>query len=415
MSIMGASVAGMTADTSWLSTISQNIANANTNGYKNTETEFSSLVDQASTTSYDASGVTTSVLSLNSVQGAVVGGQSAVTDLAINGNGYFVVSDKTGATYLTRDGGFVPDASGNLVNANGFYLMGYNIQNGPADVSANSTTGMQIVNVNQGGETAVATTSGTFTANLPSTATAVAAANLPSTNSAGATYTEKTSLVAYNDLGGSQTIDLYMTKTGTDTWQVAAFDNSAAATGGGFPYSSGPLATGTLTFSPTTGQLTSGSNLSIPVPNGQAMNLNLGSMTQLSAAYNPSAANVNGNAPASVTGVTIGTDGTLSYQFSNGSTIPGYDIPLASVASPDSLTTLNGDVLSPNLASGAMRIGVAGTGGLGTIASSSLESSTVDLATELTDMIQAQSAYEANSKVFQTGSDILQVLNNLKS
>src|SRR5579863_6076936 len=154
MSIMGASVSGMNADTTWLSAISQNVANANTTGYKNSQTSFSALVDQASTTSFDAAGVMTNTMSLNSVQGTVVGGQSAVTDLAVQGNGFFVVSDAAGDIFLTRDGSFVPDASGNLVNSDGYYLMGYNIQNGPANIAANSLSGTQIVNVDQAGEQA---------------------------------------------------------------------------------------------------------------------------------------------------------------------------------------------------------------------------------------------------------------------
>jgi flagellar hook protein FlgE len=94
---------------------------------------------------------------------------------------------------------------------------------------------------------------------------------------------------------------------------------------------------------------------------------------------------------------------------------PGYDIPLATVASEDNLTSINGNAFQANQNSGTVRVGTAGTGGLGTVASSSLEDSTVDLATELTNMIQAQSAYQANSKVFQSGADLLDILNNLKS
>jgi flagellar hook protein FlgE len=88
---------------------------------------------------------------------------------------------------------------------------------------------------------------------------------------------------------------------------------------------------------------------------------------------------------------------------------------LANVASPDNLTSLNGNVYQANQNSGSIVYGTAGTGGLGTVVSSSLENSTVDLATELTQMIEAQSAYQANSKVFQTGADLLQILNGLKA
>jgi len=293
--------------------------------------------------------------------------------------------------------------------------MGYNVQNGQANASANSQTGLQKVNVVTAGQAASATTAGALTANLPSTATAVAAANLPSTNSATAQYTDKTSMIAYDNLGGAHTIDIYLTKTGANTWESTAYDSSTAGPGGGFPYSSGPLATQTLTFSGTTGALTGGSPFSIPVPNGQSMALDLSQMTQLATSFSVTAATANGNPPGSSTGVSIAKDGTLSFQFSNGATRPGYDIPLADVASPDNMTSVNGDAFLANYNSGPAHVGTAGTGAFGTISSSSLENSTVDIATELTDMIQAQSAYQANSKVFQTGADILQVLNGLKA
>jgi flagellar hook protein FlgE len=127
-----------------------------------------------------------------------------------------------------------------------------------------------------------------------------------------------------------------------------------------------------------------------------------------------SSATANGNAPASLEGVSIAADGTLSFNYTNGASIAAYDIPLANVASPDNLTSVNGNAYTATAASGPVFLGTANAGSFGTIDSSSLESSTVDLATEPTDMIQAQSAYEANSKVFQTGANILDVLNGLK-
>ena len=113
--------------------------------------------------------------------------------------------------------------------------------------------------------------------------------------------------------------------------------------------------------------------------------------------------------------MSIAADGTLSFNYTSGASIAAYDIPLANVESPDNLTSVNGDAFTSNSASGPVFLGTANSGSFGTIDTSSLESSTVDLATELTDMIQAQSAYEANSKVFQTGANILDVLNGLKA
>jgi flagellar hook protein FlgE len=411
MTILNTSVSGMLADSNWLSSISQNVANANTTGYKNAETEFSTLVDQVSTAAAGG-GVMTTTRNLNSLQGNVVSSSTA-TDLAVQGSGFFVVSDSSGATYLTRNGSFVADASGNLVNSAGYYLMGNDVQSGSAP-PANALSTLQKVNVAASGETAAPTTTGSIVANLPSTATPIAAADMPSANSASSTYTDVTSLVVYDNLGGAHTINLYLANTGANSWEVDAFDASGAP-GGGFPYSSGPLATATLTFDPTTGSLSSGSPLTIPVPNGQTMSLDLSKLTQLAASFSVSSATANGNAPASLQGVSIAADGTLSFNYTNGASIAAYDIPLANVASPDNLTSVNGNAYTATAASGPVFLGTANAGSFGTIDSSSLESSTVDLATELTDMIQAQSAYEANSKVFQTGANILDVLNGLKA
>jgi flagellar hook protein FlgE len=334
--------------------------------------------------------------------------------MAIQGAGFFVVSDSGGNIFLTRNGSFVPDASGNLVNTSGYYLMGSNIQNGTANVASNSLADLEKVNVTSAGDASIPTTTGTFTANLPATAAVVDPSLTPVNNSSNSTYTSETSLVTYDNLGASHTINLYFSNLGGNQWEVDAYDSAAAATGGGFPYSSGPLASQTVTFDPTTGALSSGSPLSIGVPNGQTMSLDLAKTTQLASSFSVTQAVANGNPPGSLTGVTVSTTGVLSFQFGNGTTSPAYDIPLANVASPNNLTAVTGNAFQANSDSGAAQVGSANVGGLGTIASSSLEGSTVDLATELTDMIQAQSAYEANSKVFQTGATLLDVLNNLK-
>ena len=412
MSILDTSVSGMLANTNWLTTIAQNVANANTTGYKNVETQFSALVDSAQNFESQFAGVTTKTRALNSWQGQTQA-TNTTTDLAVQGAGYFIVQDAPGNIYLTRDGSFVPDSSGNLVNSAGYYLLG-----SPASqtgVALNSLSGLVKVNVANASDTSIPSTAATLVANLPSNSTPVTvAANLPSTNSASSTYTAETSLVAYDNLGSPHTINIYFTNTGGNNWEVDAFDASAAATGGGFPYTSGPLVTQTLTFSSTTGALTSGSPLTLTVPSGQPLSIDLGQTTQLASNFAVSTATINGNAPGTLTSVSVATDGTLSFNYGNGSVTPVYKIPLAKVAAPDNLSAVLGDAFQSNYASGAPQVGVAGTAGFGNINSSALEASTVDLATELTNMVQAQSSYEANSKVFQAGAKILDVLNNIQ-
>lgn len=409
MSILNTSVSGMGADQNWLASISQNVANSTTTGYKGIETEFSTMVDQVPGGPYEGAGVQTTTISYNALQGGVVS-STTTTNLAVQGAGFFVVSDSAGNLYLTRNGSFVPDSSGNLVNSSGLYLMASNIQNGQT-VSANSLGSLQKVNVESSGLTAVATTTGSLSANLPSTATpttfAAPTAGPPAT---AAVCTDQTSMVVYDSLGAAHTVNLYFTNTGTagaGTWEVDAYEGTTS------------LGTQNLQFDPATGALASTSPSTIDLSGGtlstgQTITLNLANMTQLATSFTVSAATANGSAPAALSGVSIASDGTLAYTYANGASVNAYDIPLANVASPDNLSAINGGAYTTTAASGPIFLGTPGLT-MGSIDSSSLESSTVDLATELTDMIQAQSAYEANSKVFQTGANILDVLNNLKS
>jgi flagellar hook protein FlgE len=412
--LLTTSASGMSAQSALLSTVSDNIANVDTTGYKEATTQFSSLVlGQGNVSGYQSGSVLVDPQVEIDGQGAI-NSTSSVTDLAVQGNGYFVVEGPNNQPVLTRVGSFEKDSSGNLVNAAGYTLLGYPV-NGTG--VANGFAGLVPVNLNNIALQATPTTSGTLYLNLPSTATVVT--NPPSTYTTGATtpgYTDKTSLVAYDDLGNQVTFDVYTTNLGNKKWEVDVY-NAADATNGGFPYTNNggaPLTSATLTFS-STGQLssTSPSPITVAVPNGQPMTLDMSQTTQLATGYTVLNAKTNGNAPSQVANVTIGSDGTLSAVYQNGSVVPAYTIPLANVTSPDNMTVITGNAYEPGLKSGAAQIGVAGTAGLGSIQSSALEASTVDLASELTTMIAAQNNYQANSKVFTTGSQLLQVLINL--
>jgi flagellar hook protein FlgE len=383
----------MAAQANHLAVISENIANANTMGYKQASTLFQDLVDEIGAMSdYSAGGVTTSIRANISQQGTLTG-TSSPTDLAIQGQGFFLVKDGAGNILLTRAGSFVQDASGNLVNAAGYTLMGY-----PQGGATGTEAGLQPVTINGAPLVATASTSGTFTANLNSNA-----ATLTGTPSA-TNYTSKSSVVAYDNLGNPVTLDLCFSKTAANTWQVAVYNDAAPST---------PLATQTLNFSPSDGSLISPSPLSIAVPGGKTVSLNVAGLTQLASPFAVTTATMDGNAPSQWQGVSIGTDGTLSYVYGNGKQVPAYQIPLGNVVSPDNLTSISGDAFQVNPSSGSLIIGGAANGGLGTIQPSELEASTVDLPEQLTDMIVAQRGYESNSKAFETGSALLSTLINM--
>lgn len=398
--MMRTGVSGMNAQANRLSAVAENIANSSTVGYKRADTQFSSLVLPSTAGQFNSGSVSTDVRYGISAQGGLRATSSS-TDLAIDGAGYFVVTNADGTPYLTRAGSFVKDQDGNLINAAGYYLMGYAPDaDGNINTVANGFDGLEKINVEQADLVAEASTSGTFTVNLPSTAEANPAAG----------YNHKTSLVSYNNLGEKIVLDVYFTKNTADlTWNVTV-RNSADGT---------LLQTDTLTFNPLTGAMDSGGNLSIDLSaynNGepQTLNLDLTASKQLAADYTIYEANINGQAPSSVESVDIGNDGSVVARYEDGSQKLLYRIPLGTVASPDLMTVVGGNVFSPNADSGNIQLGFPESAGMGKISSGALEESNADIAQELTDMIEAQRSYTANSKVFQTGSELMDVLVNLK-
>ena len=403
--VMRTGVSGMNAQSNKLSTVSDNIANVNTTGYKRASTEFSSLILKSGSGNYDSGAVETTVRYAISDPGNYHF-TTSTTDLAVQGNGFFVVQDANGNNFLTRAGAFVPDNTGNLVNTADFTLMGYNIANGAAPtVAANGFGGLQIINVNQMALQAAPSTKATVAANLDPSATAIAAPAGP------ANYTSKTSMVTYDNIGNAVTLDVYAAKTGANTWDIQVYNGATALT------TAGPATTFTFDVTATgKGRLDAASptSLSVAIPGGSAaFNIDLSAMTQVAAAFDFKAT-VDGNAPSAVDKVNIDDKGVVTAVLKNGTTLPSFQIALATVPSPDHLTPEVGNVYSPNLESGNVQVGLAGQGGLGTVKSGALEDSNVDLADELTSMIEAQRGFTANSKSFQTGADLLDVVVNLK-
>ena len=415
--MMRTSVSGMQAQANRLSAVADNIANSDTTGYKRYYTEFSQLVSpgvqSVNTSEVGSGGVLTELRQGVSQQGTLAYTNS-VTDLAIDGNGFFVVRDSSGFPHLTRAGSFVPDAEGHLVNSSGMRLAGYSLANGPVAPVANGYDGLEEVSIVEADLIAAPSSQGTFQANLPSSEPA-STAPLPSGNTAGSEFTQKTSLVTYDNLGASRLVDIYFTKTAADSWEVAVFDQTDASPATGFPYASGPLATQTLTFDLTSGALASGSanDITFTIPNGVPATVDLSGMTHLAADYTVFRAEVNGNAPSPIKQVDIDQDGTLYARYGDGTFRALYQIPIATVTSPDRLEARTGNVFLESQESGEVQLGFPGDGSRGVIVPSALEQSNVDLAEELTTMIQSQRGYTANSNVFQTGSDLLDVLVNL--
>ena len=390
--MMRTGVSGMNAQANRLSAVADNIANASTVGYKRADTQFSSLVLPSTSGQYNSGSVMTDVRYGISDQGGIRS-TSSTTDLAIDGNGFFVVQGADGTSYLTRAGSFVPDKEGYLVNTAGYYLLGAG-----ADESVGGLTiaGLGRINANAVDLKAEPSTSGVFTVSLPS-GSAVPAAGA---------YNHKTSLVSYNAQGEKITLDVYFTKSADNTWDVS-IKNAADGV---------EVGTTTLTFDPANGNLLTGGNATVDLTgyNGSSLSLNLGASKEASGDYTISQAVINGQAKSSMKSVDVANDGSVVGIYENGTQVVLGRIPLAKVASPDRMTVVSGNVFLASAESGEVTLGFPQSSGIGKIMSGTLEESNADIAQELTDMIEAQRSYTANSKVFQTGSELMDVLVNLK-
>lgn len=424
MSINGVfrtSVSGMNAQANRLSVVSENIANSSTNGYKRSTTEFSSLVLAQGDGEYNSGAVRTQVRQMISQQGSISASSSA-SDLAIQGNGFFVVADASGRDYYTRAGGFVQRSEAEtgktfLVNAAGYRLTGTSVETGkigPIELPVGKLIPPS------------ATTTADFSLQFPTSAAAIdTATQTPaSNNAAGDVYTKKTSLVVYNQVGQERLLDVYLTKTqdappsANSSWDIAVYDR-AQSTNGGFPYTATApetlvkLAT-TVDFDFATGlPLAPLGNMPLTLADGKVVDVSFSSMTEYVTEFG-ARLGANGNAAGTISEFSFTSDGMLSGIMSNGTRIPLYELSLARFTSPDQLVASAGNVYSATADSGDVELGAAGRNGFGSLLSSALEQSNVDLASELTSMIESQRSYSANSKVFQTGAEILDVLVNLK-
>jgi len=339
------------------------------------------------------------------------------TDVAIQGNGFFVVQ-RGGVISYTRAGNFAVDKDNFLVTADGQQVLGYSAING-------------VVNT---GQALAPLQLGAGTISPPTTTTAVqiqtnlnAAATLGGTDG-----TYSTPMTIYDSLGASHTLTFTFTKTGANTWDYSlSIPASDLNPINGVPQT-GVLSTGTLTFDGNgvlIGPVDGNGNLK-NITGIQATSLADGAsdmtfdwnllngttpvITQVAAPSSTSSTQQNGSSSGTLTNFSIGADGTVTGSFSNGKTAALGQLALASFANVLGLQRTGDTNYTETLASGQAVLGTAGTGGRGTLAGGSLELSNVDISTELANLIVAQRAFEANAKAVTTFDQITQDTINLK-
>lgn len=403
MGSFGIPLSGLIASQAQLQSVSNNLANLDTVGYKNTTLSFSDVFAQSSTLNgagdpvQTGLGVTTAQTSTDFSDGAT--SETGVTsNMALSGNGFFVVQSPNGTQSYTRAGDFTTNSRGELVTANGESVMGYPAVNGVLNTSAP----LQALQVGLGSVTpATATTSMQITANLDSSATV------------GTTFTSE--LPVYDSLGASHELSVQYTNIGTNTWSysvnVPTADTGATTT---------QVASGTLTFD-SSGALTSPTGtipFSIPALSDGAASMNVAwdldgstgtpTITQTDTASTTSGSTQNGQASGTLNSYTVSSDGTIEGTYSNGQTAALGQVSVASFANTQGLLAVGNNNYQATAGSGAALIGTANTGGRGTITGGYVEGSNVDTAAEFAKMIVAQQAYQANAKSVTTLDTISQ-------
>jgi flagellar hook protein FlgE len=421
ISSMYTGATGLEANSTDLSVIGDNIANANTVGFKASRAAFADAMAQQMIGSGAGLSQVGLGVQLQSVQKIITQGALSntglATDLAIQGSGYFAVKGShngQSGTFFTRAGQFTVDNTGNLVNQEGLAVQGY-----MANTQGVLATAPSDLKVGNSMSQPSATTGVTVQANLDAT-TAPSAVAFDPTDPAG-TSAFSNSVTVYDVSGAAHQIDVYYTKTAANAWSWNAMTAGVATAVG----------TGTLTFDPAdSGTLTAQTgtiNVTFPnVTGAQAINLNFGDptsvppgtgllgVTQFSSPSGTAKVSQDGFAAGSLTHMSIDTEGKINGSFSNGQSRVIGQVATAIMQAPDKMDRVGGNLFATNPQSGEATVGAPTTAGRGGITAGALEMSNVDLANEFVRMISAQRAYQANSKTVTTADALLVELMNLK-
>jgi flagellar hook protein FlgE len=408
MSSFSIPLTGLEASSKALNTIANNLSNMNTTAFKSQSVTFSDLFYQqiGSSGAGDplqvGAGTQVAATETDFSQGSINETGNA-TDVALNGNGFFVVENGSEVEY-TRDGNFSLTSDGSLTTQSGQQVMGYPVVNG----AVNTNAPLAPIQIPVGAvEQPAATGTMSITANLDSSSALNAV--VPA------------QITVYDSLGVSHVATVDFTNNGAGSWGYSVSLPAGDATGGA-------NLTGTLTFDPN-------GNLTAPANNGAvpaisftglsdgASDLTIAwnlygangkpTITQVASDSAVSATNQNGYASGEYNGFTIDSNGLVSAKFSNGQTTPVGQLALASITNQQGLVITAGNNYQTTLASGAASVGVAGSAGLGTMEDEALEQSNVDISTQFSDLIVAQQAFEASSKAITTFDTISQETINM--
>ncbi|MXN74145.1 flagellar hook-basal body complex protein [Burkholderia sp. 4701] len=406
-------LSGLSGASNALDVIGNNIANANTVGFKSSTAQFADMYANSVATSVNTQiGIGTKVASVQQSFGqGTINTTSNALDVAINGNGFFQMSNNGVVTY-SRDGTFQRDKNGFIVDSQGRNLMGYNATAGGV-INTAATVPLQAPTANLA-PTATTKITGQFNLNSQD--------KVPTTTPFSATdftsYNYSTSIQVYDSLGGAQQVDMYFVKSATaGQWEVYSGVKGQTPTDlGTVAFNTSGQIASTTPVAPVTGS-TGQFKFTIPATGGSAtpqpLTLDLTGTTQYGGKDGVNNLAQDGFASGTLTTFTIGADGKLTGNYSNGQTQTLGLIALANFNNPNGLTNLGGNQYAETAASGVPQISAPGSTNHGTLQGSALENSNVDLTAQLVNLITAQRNYQANAQTIKTQQAVDQAVINL--
>ena len=407
---MFSAISGLRGHQIMMDVIGNNIANVNTVGFKSGRVNFQDILSQ---TLHGATAPQGGLGSINPAQiglGMTVAGIDVLqtqgnlqstgktTDMAIQGDGFFIESDGAG-TYYTRDGAFDIALDGSLANpASGMKVQGWQAD-AAGKIDITQPISNLVIPIGQR-TTALATSNVTLSGNLD--AGAAVGTSVPTT------------MTVFDSLGIAHSVKVTFTKTAANQWDWAATKDAADA--GITITPAAGVNQGTLTYSSGGVFSASTGTLSFAFPDGATSTtpaISLAQMTQFSGTSQPSG-QTDGFTSGTLVTFAVGNAGELSGVYSNGQTQVLGQIALANFLNSAGLLRAGQNNFAATSASGQAAVGAAGTGGRGSVTTGALEMSNVDLATQFTGMITAERGFQANGRVITTSDEMLQELVNLK-
>ncbi|KVW41736.1 flagellar hook protein FlgE [Burkholderia ubonensis] len=406
-------LSGLSGASNALDVIGNNIANANTVGFKSSTAQFADMYANSVATSVNTQiGIGTRISSVQQSFGqGTINTTNNALDVAINGNGFFQMSNNGVVTY-SRDGTFQRDKNGFIVDSQGRNLMGYNATAGGV-INTAATVPLQAPTANLA-PTATTRITGQFNLNSQDA--------VPATTPFSATdftsYNYSTSIQVYDTLGGAQQVDMYFVKSATaGQWEAYAGVKGQTPTDlGTVAFNTSGQIASTTPLAPVTGS-TGQFKFTIPATGGSAtpqpLTLDLTGTTQYGGKDGVNNLAQDGFASGTLTTFTIGADGKLTGNYSNGQTQTLGLIALANFNNPNGLTNLGGNQYAESSASGVPQISAPGSTNHGVLQGSALENSNVDLTAQLVNLITAQRNYQANAQTIKTQQAVDQAVINL--